>query len=189
VVDTLGKPAWRERLLAARARLTQDALDAAAVALARRVSGLSGTVCAYRPVGAEPGASLLLPALLDAGCRVLLPVVVRRRPLEWAEYTGPSCLEPAAFGLLEPSGPRLGSGAVLAADTVLVPALAVDRSGVRLGRGGGYYDRSLPGARGRLVAVLHDSELVDVLPREPHDVLMTATLTPSLGITAVRPAP
>lgn len=163
--------------------MSPDSLATAAVSLAGWVSTFGGTVCAYRPVGSEPGADLLLPALLDAGCRVLLPVVVRRQPLDWAVYDGPSCLAPAAYGLLEPVGPRLGPAAIATADTVLVPALAVDRSGVRLGRGGGYYDRSLPSARGRLMAVVYDTELVSTLPREPHDILMTATLTPTQGPT------
>jgi 5-formyltetrahydrofolate cyclo-ligase len=74
---------------------------------------------------------------------------------------------------------------------VLVPALAVDRRGVRLGRGGGFYDRSLsfcrPGAR--LVAVVRDSELVDELPGEPHDVPMTHALTPGGGLTRLAGMP
>ena len=63
---------------------------------------------------------------------------------------------------------------------ILVPALAVDRSGVRLGRGGGYYDRSLPlrAPGARLIAVVRDDELVAELPGEPHDVRMTHALTP-----------
>jgi 5-formyltetrahydrofolate cyclo-ligase len=66
-----------------------------------------------------------------------------------------------------------------------VPALAVDRRGVRLGRGGGYYDRSLPLAApgAALVAVVRDTELVPHLPSDPHDVPMTAALTPTAGLT------
>lgn len=154
---------------------------AEAAALAGHVAGLRGTVCAYRPMGAEPGGTEVLSALVAAGCRVLLPVVVRGRPLDWAVYTGPDQLVPAPFGLLEPVGPRLGSGAVGTASTVLVPALAVDGYGVRLGYGGGYYDRSLPLAApdADLLAMVRDDEVVPRLPREPHDVLMTGVLTPS----------
>lgn len=67
---------------------------------------------------------------------------------------------------------------------MLVPALAVDRSGVRLGRGGGFYDRSLPlcTPRARLVAVVRDDEVLDALPAEPHDVRMTHALTPVGGL-------
>lgn len=128
----------------------------------------------------------MLDALVAAGCRVLLPVVARRgSPLDWAMYTGADGLAAGPYGLLEPVGPRLGVVAVSAADIVLVPALAVDRRGVRLGRGAGYYDRSLvlaaPGAT--LIAVVRDAELVPCLPAAPHDVPMTAALTPSAGLT------
>jgi 5-formyltetrahydrofolate cyclo-ligase len=69
----------------------------------------------------------------------------------------------------------------------LVPALAVDRAGVRLGRGAGFYDRALPLAdpAARLIAVVRDDELVDALPAEPHDVPMTHALTPSSGLVTL----
>ena len=84
--------------------------------------------------------------------------------LAWAVDTGR--LAPGRFGLLEPVGPRLGPTAIGAADVVVVPALAVARDGVRLGRGGGYYDRALRYARpdAVLVALVFDDELVDELP-------------------------
>lgn len=183
----VGKPAWRARLLAARVALVPVVRDVEAAALASWVSTLRGTVCAYHPAGTEPGSPLMLSALVGAGCTVLLPVVVRGAGgvLDWARYTAPSELAPGAFGLMEPSGPRLGPGAVSTASTVLVPALAVDARGTRLGRGGGYYDRSLPLAAptARLIAVVRDDELVPRLPRDPHDVPMTAALTPTRGFT------
>src|SRR4029077_10013888 len=69
----------------------------------------------------------------------------------------------------------------------LWPALAVDGAGVRLGRGAGFYDRSLPLAAptARLVAVVRDDELVDRLPAEPHEVRMTHALTPNGGLVAL----
>ncbi|MGH3580223.1 MAG: 5-formyltetrahydrofolate cyclo-ligase, partial [Mycobacterium sp.] len=70
---------------------------------------------------------------------------------------------------------------------VLVPALAVDRRGNRLGRGAGFYDRALPLADpdARLIAVVRDDELLDEVPAEPHDVAMTHMLTPGLGVVAL----
>src|SRR5262249_52870762 len=70
-------------------------------------------------------------------------------------------------------------------------ALAVDRFGVRLGRGGGHYDRTLPlaGRGAELIAIVRDSELVAALPREPHDIPMTAALTPTAGFTPLPPQP
>lgn len=142
------------------------------------------TLCAYVPVGREPGSTELLDDLRDIGCRVLLPVVVGQEPLDWAEYEGPSSLEKADLGLLEPTGRRVGSGGIGQAQVVLVPALAVDRAGRRLGRGGGHYDRSLPlrAADAKLVAVVRDDEVVDELPGEEHDVPMSAVLTPKAGV-------
>jgi 5-formyltetrahydrofolate cyclo-ligase len=117
---------------------------------------------------------------------VLLPVIAPvAGPLDWAEYAGPETLTPGRLrGILEPSGVRLGVTAVEGADLVLLPALAVDHGGVRLGRGAGHYDRSLvfasPGTE--LVAVVRDSEFVDQLPVQPHDVPMTGALTPGQGL-------
>jgi 5-formyltetrahydrofolate cyclo-ligase len=164
---------------------------AEAAALAGAVTGVIGTsprtVCGYVPVGTEPGSTYLLDVLVNAGHRVLLPVVTRLAPLDWAEYHGVASLAPGPYRLREPAGDRLGEQAIGMAAVVLVPALAVDRGGVRLGRGAGHYDRSLPlaGPDTALVAVVRDAELVPELPAEPHDVRMTAVLTPNAGLIAL----
>ncbi|CAM2806845.1 5-formyltetrahydrofolate cyclo-ligase [Saccharomonospora xinjiangensis] len=184
------KAAWRKRVDAARAEITREQRDAEAAALARGLVELSAsTVCAYVPFGTEPGSAQLLDVLRSRGVRVLLPVVpTGHGPLDWAEYSDVSSLRPGRYAfLLEPAGPRLGPHAVAEADIVLVPALAVDRVGVRLGRGAGHYDRSLVLAsrRTRFVAVIRDTELVDRLPAEPHDVRMHAALTPGRGVVSL----
>jgi len=76
-------------------------------------------------------------------------------------------------------------------DLVLVPGLAFDPQGRRLGRGGGFYDRSLPlcAPGTRLVAVVRDDEVLDALPAEPHDVRMTHALTPGSGLIALAGRP
>jgi 5-formyltetrahydrofolate cyclo-ligase len=126
--------------------------------------------------------------LLRRTGRVLLPVARTTGggtplALKWGEYR-PGRLATARFGVLEPAGPWLPAKALSEANVVLVPALAVDRQGVRLGRGGGFYDRSLVNRNPqvRLVAVIRDQELVDELPCEPHDVRMTHALTPMAGL-------
>jgi len=168
-----------------------DVRASEATALARAVTGVVGTtprtVCGYVPVGTEPGSLDLLDVLVLAGHRVLLPVVTGRAPLDWAEYQGVASLVPGPHRLREPGGDRLGVRAIGLAGVVLVPALAVDRGGVRLGRGAGHYDRSLPlaGPNTALVAVVRDQELVPRLPAEPHDVRMTAALTPGNGLIAL----
>lgn len=187
------KHAWRTEILGQRAAVSADERAREAVALVTAVAGLGGCewVCAYVPVGTEPGSAAILDALRDTGARVLLPVTGTPGPLHWAEYTGRDSLRPARFGLLEPTGATLPSTAVSWAELVLVPALAVDRRGVRLGRGAGYYDRTLAAARpdARLVAVVRDSELVDRLPEEKHDLRMGWALTPGGGLQRLsRPA-
>lgn len=193
---TAVKPALRRRMLAARRAVTADVHEHEALALAHHLAelGTSGaTVCAYVPVGTEPGSVAMLDALLDRGARVLLPVVRtdgNGAPLAlmWGEYR-PGTLVAARFGLLEPAQPWLPAAALAEADPVVIPALAVDRRGARLGRGAGFYDRSLPlrEPHARLIAVVRDVEVVDELPSEPHDVPMSHALTPGHGAVALTP--
>lgn len=178
------KDSWRKRLVNAREAVSSEVRAAEAQALAEAMPAVgwpAATVCAYVPVGAEPGSIALLEALRAAGRRVLLPIVTGRAPLDWGVYFGPDSLVPGPYGLREPGGLRLGPGAVANADAVLVPALAVDRRGVRLGRGAGHYDRSLGMVTAPRIAIVREEEFVDQLPAEPHDVLMTAVLTPTSG--------
>jgi 5-formyltetrahydrofolate cyclo-ligase len=184
-VATEGKAALRQRLLAARRAVPDDVRAGEARSLADHVNtaiSSGGTVCAYVPVGAEPGSIAMLDVLLQRADRLLLPVT-RTTTLEWGEYR-PGHLVAARFGLLEPAAPWLPAETLAEAATVLVPALAVDRTGVRLGRGGGFYDRALAhrDPRARLIAVVRDEELLDALPHEPHDVPMTHALTPRRGL-------
>jgi 5-formyltetrahydrofolate cyclo-ligase len=127
-------------------------------------------VASYVPFGTEPG----VPPRLGW----LLPVLLPDGDLDWAAYDGrlTSGRPP------EPVGNRLGVDAIATCDLVLVPALLVDRRGVRLGKGGGSYDRALARATGLTVALLHDGELVEALPTEPHDVPVDAVVTPSGGL-------
>ncbi|OBF26083.1 5-formyltetrahydrofolate cyclo-ligase [Mycobacterium sp. ACS1612] len=185
------KSELRSEILKARRAVAPDLHNAEADALCAHMRSFitpSITVCAYVPVGSEPGSVDMLDSLLRHQVRVLLPVARHDAagvpvPLQWGEYR-PGALVAAQFGLQEPAEPWLDADAIGAATVVLVPALAVDRSGVRLGRGAGFYDRSLPlaAAAARLVAVVRDGELVDRLPAEPHDVRMTHALTPHGGL-------
>lgn len=183
----LGKAQWRARLTEGRAAVTAQQQVAEANALAEAVADLArGTVCCYVPFGVEPGSIALLDVLRDRGARVLLPLIpTERGPLDWAEYEGTSTLVPGWYkGILEPGGDRLGPEGVAQADRVLVPALGVDHRGVRLGRGAGYYDRSLAFASpaAELTAVIRDTEFVERLPAEDHDVRMSSVLTPGRGV-------
>jgi 5-formyltetrahydrofolate cyclo-ligase len=189
-VDDSAKWALRRRLVAARRAVPAAVREAEATALATALArtalaGTPGTVCAYWPVGGEPGSPELLDGLVHRSCRVLLPVVgAAEVALDWAQYTGAGSLRAGLLGLREPTGPRLGRAAIATAVLVLVPALAVDRHGIRLGRGGGHYDRTLPlAATGTpLVAIVRDDEVLASVPAQPHDVPVTAALTPGWGL-------
>ena len=187
--EHLSKAEWRSRITAERRSQVEEERLREAAQLTVAAARLPGEiVCAYVPFGTEPGSTALLDQLLDLGKRVLLPIVPELPgPLEWAVYEGLSSLGPGRLrGLLEPTGRRLGPDTLGTADLMLIPALAVDDEGVRLGRGAGYYDRSLafaaPGAA--LIAVVRDAELVRELPAESHDVRMTGVLTPEQGLAS-----
>ncbi|WP_335938113.1 5-formyltetrahydrofolate cyclo-ligase [Streptomyces sp. PTD5-9] len=183
------KALLRRELLTARRLLTGEDVENAASVLSRRALGLpelskARTVAAYVSVGSEPGTRVLLDALRARGVRVLLPVLLPDNDLDWAAYEGADRLARAGRGLLEPAGERLGREAVLAADAVLLPGLAVDARGMRLGRGGGSYDRVLArltaaGACPALVVLLYDEEVVERVPVEPHDHPVDVAVTPT----------
>lgn len=186
------KNRWRTALVSARRALPADERAARAAALAAAAVDVAATtggpVCAYLPIGSEPGSPELVAALHRAGHEVLLPVVpAEPGPLDWAAYTGPRSLGEGPLGLREPTGERLGPEAIARARLVLVPGLAVDRRGVRLGRGAGYYDRTLQLAAPDvpIIIVLNDEELVDRLPAEPHDRPVTGALLSGAGLVTL----
>lgn len=188
--DPPTKAQWRRRILAARRALEPRIRAERAVALTRGALALAadvdGPVCAYLPIGTEPWSAEGVQALRAAGHEVLLPVVpAQTGPLDWARFDG--ALQPGPIGLLEPVGPRLGPDAVRGSRLMFIPALAADRRGVRLGRGAGHYDHTLPLVERHvpLVVVLDDAELVAELPAEPHDHPVTAALLPVGGHTSL----
>lgn len=141
----------------------------------------AAVVACYVSVGTEPGTGRLLELLSGLGKRVLLPVFRADTALDWSAYSGEHALASAGRGLVEPVGPRLGADALASAEVVLAPALAVDHRGVRLGRGGGSYDRSLsrlqPGTW--VCALVYDDELLESLPADLHDRTVDAVVTPT----------
>jgi 5-formyltetrahydrofolate cyclo-ligase len=147
----------------------ERARDAIRDAVLRRVEQLGARcVAAYVPFRTEPGSVNLLASLAARGARVLVPITLPDRDLDWAEWSSNSV------------GPPLGTDAVAAAEVVLVPALAVAHDGARLGRGGGSYDRALarcrPGAP--VAALLFAGEFVQSLPSDAWDRPVSAVVTP-----------
>jgi 5-formyltetrahydrofolate cyclo-ligase len=187
---TARKKALRATLVAARRQLSETQRAAAGRALRDAVlaapqAQMAGTVAAYVSVASEPATRSLIFALWKRGSYVLLPILLAGGDLDWASYEGPDSLVPGPRGLLQPAEPPRGVTAVTSADLVIVPALAVDRRGNRLGRGGGSFDRALArvGSAVPTIALLYDGELLDDVPAAPHDQPVRAVARPGDGIT------
>jgi 5-formyltetrahydrofolate cyclo-ligase len=183
------KAVLRKELLAARVSMSVSDRQAAGRALrdtllALPETGMAGTIAAYLSVGTEPETAGLVFALWKRGSYVLLPVMLADKDLDWASYEGPDSLRPGPHGLLEPAESRRGTGAIRSADLIIVPALAADRSGNRLGRGGGCYDRALSrvGPAVPTIALLYDHELLDEVLAGPLDQRVRAVAQPTRGI-------
>jgi 5-formyltetrahydrofolate cyclo-ligase len=180
-------------ITARRARGTAEretAREAVGEVLAATLRGF-GIVAGYLPLPTEPFPVSVLDALVAAGSRVLVPVVTGAAPLDWCWY--PSPVRRSSLGIDEPLGRRLGPEAIARVDAVLVPALAVDGAGHRLGRGAGHYDRTLallaqavgPGPLPARIAVVYDEEVLDQLPSDALDQRVTGVVTPAGGLRAV----
>jgi 5-formyltetrahydrofolate cyclo-ligase len=184
------KRALRAQVLARRRGLTAEQRATAGhrlreAVLAAPETQMAGTVAAYVSVSTEPDTRGLIFALWKRGTYVLLPLLGNEGDLDWASYEGPESLAPGPRGLVEPTEPPRGVTAITSADLIIAPALAVDRRGVRLGRGGGSYDRALArvGPSVLTIALLYDGEFLDHVPGGPHDVAVRAAAVPGEGIS------
>jgi 5-formyltetrahydrofolate cyclo-ligase len=160
----------RTEYLGARRALTAEFIATARAEVRAQVLAgplpSTGTIAAYEPLRTEPGSLELNAALVERGFQVLVPRVLSNNDLDWVDWADPST--------------PLGASAIAAASLVLVPALAVTRTGIRLGRGGGSYDRALARVRPGVatVALVYDHELVDALPYDPWDRPVRAAVSP-----------
>lgn len=185
------KQSVRARVREQRAARTNEEVGRAGAALARRLADLWSdllreeptrppVVAAYLSTGSEPPTWPLVELLGERGLDVLVPIVTGDR-LDWAHYAGESATAANRLGIREPTGSRLGEQAVAGAGLVVVPGLAVDRAGHRLGRGGGYYDRALTHVTGHVprAVVLYDDEVLEAVPYAAHDQRVGVAVTPS----------
>ncbi|GAA1013989.1 5-formyltetrahydrofolate cyclo-ligase [Acrocarpospora pleiomorpha] len=191
---SLNKLKLRREILRERSRIDENSRRDRAQAIRETLLDqpwvqMAGLVAAYWSIGAEPATHGLIFALWKHGTTVILPVLRPDGDLDWAVYDGPDSLAPGPFGIMEPVDTRRGVDTIRTAALVIVPALAVDRStGTRLGRGGGSYDRALArvGPNVPTVALLHEGELIDGVPAEPHDrPVRYAALPSGLFVTGV----
>ena len=175
----------RSRIRAARIVRSEDERITSAHALVALVLELpevmtAATVALYMSMPTEPGTAPLLRALLDTDRRVLLPRV-SGESLTWTSVTRETRFAPGAYGIDEPISD--GHVSLSLADVIVVPALAVDLHGARLGQGGGFYDRALAQLNCRTIALVFDDEVIDVaagpgVPTEPHDCRVDIIITP-----------
>lgn len=169
----------RERDAAERARLSQAAVEhlwawLAPQIAARAAAGGEVTVATVLPMPTEPDTAGLRERLHAIGARVLVPVTAEGRRMDWAVWTPEVATARSAHAPVdEPVGPRLPTSVLENAVALVMPGLAVDASGMRLGQGGGYYDRALAGLPARLprVVLLFPDEVLPAgaVPTEPTD--------------------
>jgi 5-formyltetrahydrofolate cyclo-ligase len=138
----------------------------------------SKSVASYISYGDEPDTSQLNAALISAGKQLLLPRI-NGDQLDWVEWDGSASSLRANKKILEPIGEAMTE--CYAINVVIVPALRIDRSGYRLGQGGGYYDRALPQLAAWSIGLIHPDEISsEDLPREEWDQPLNAAATPDL---------
>jgi 5-formyltetrahydrofolate cyclo-ligase len=163
------KEALRKQVLAARAAMTPSERAAQAAAavdalLAHCPTAAGELVAVYASFGTEPATEGLRAALAGRGNRLLLPAVLADKDLSWVDE----------------SGVDRGVGAIGDCALVVLPGRAGDLSGHRLGRGAGCYDRALRRVPDHVprVLLLYRDELVERVPAEPHDALVTHLALP-----------
>ncbi|MET0821701.1 MAG: 5-formyltetrahydrofolate cyclo-ligase [Aeromicrobium sp.] len=178
------KARQRDELLALRRAQTPAQRSEAAEAIAQQVLAMplltrARRVACYLSTPTEPGTAPLIAALHDRGAEVIVPISLADHSLDWVLHDPAATLTTTSLGIPEPAGPRLGADALAACSLVVVPALAVDHAGHRLGRGAGYYDRALAQVSSPLCALVFTHELLPEVPHEPHDVPVQMAVTPS----------
>lgn len=180
------KSLLRAEIRAHRRTRSAHAVAAAGAAIAERVVGLLAgvdIVAAFASQPSEPDMRPVLAALHRAGCEIRLPQLGPGLTRSWARYVPGDALSEQAPGRPPaPLGPTLGEESLAEVDLVLAPALAIDRSGNRLGQGGGWYDRALAHKRPAVpvYAVVFAEDLTErTLPTQPHDRPVDGVITPA----------
>lgn len=179
------KAALRTRFRAVLRELARDQWESESIELCARLVGQSAwqnarSVMLFVPRSDEPNIRALLPAALNAGKLTALP----RFNSATTHYEAALVrdlekdLREGQFGILEPT-PACESVSLKRLDLVLVPGLAFDSHGHRLGRGKGFYDRLLAEVTGLTCGVAFEQQLVSSIPVEPHDVHLNCIITPS----------
>lgn len=174
----------REELLAHRRSMSAAERAEAAEAIAFHLFAMplintARRVACYLSMPSEPGTALLIAGLHERGVEVIVPISVADGTLDWVLHDPAAELTKTSLGIAEPAGIRLGPDALMSCSAIIVPALAIDHAGHRLGRGAGYYDRALQGVAAPLCGLVFTHELLPEVPHEVHDVPVQMAVTPS----------
>lgn len=179
------KRALRAQIRERRRIRTSTERDKASAAITQHLVDLASdlgaqSISAYLSLPDEPGTRDFVSWACGEDIRVLLPVSREDGLLDWATYDGGD-EELDILGLPTPATELLGPIAINDVDLIVIPAAAVDRTGMRMGWGRGYFDKTL-GSMEKcppVYAVIFDDELVDHVPRERHDQPVNGVVTPS----------
>ncbi|HWH25474.1 MAG TPA: 5-formyltetrahydrofolate cyclo-ligase [Pseudolysinimonas sp.] len=186
------KRALRAEIRARRSIRTQTQREQDAAGLTRHLAELvtrlhARTVTAYLSLPEEPPTRGFVAWAREEQIAVLVPVSREDGLLDWVRV-GAEAGSPESqdwLGMPTASGDHLGPDALADADLMLIPAAAIDREGMRMGWGRGYFDRTLDAAATRppAYAVIFDDELVETVPREAHDLPVDGVVTPTRIVT------
>ncbi len=184
------KRALRAELRERRQQRSAAALEEAAAGVREQLDRLVAdhgvrSMSCFLSTTTEPGTREFIAAAVARGIRVLLPVTRADGLLDWAVAEEEGDTAEGLFGLPEPVGEVLSPVAVNDVDLLVIPAAAVDRSGMRLGWGRGYFDKTI-GSMEKcppVYAVIFDSELLDEVPRDLHDQPVSGVVTPTRTLT------
>lgn len=174
----MDKKLLREKIRQEKRRLSQQELGEMSLAIVERVwaderVGTARTIMLYSPLADEVDVSPLLRRLYSEGRRVLLPKVVSDTEMTLHEYHGMESLRKGSFGIMEPVTPAIDSMEMPQIDVAIIPGMAFDGNGNRLGRGKGYYDRFLSRACVKYkIGVCFPFQKVESVPCEANDIRM-----------------
>lgn len=180
------KRALRADLRERRQQRSEAARTAAAAGVKSQLDALierhgARAVSCFLSTPTEPGTHSFIRDAVARGIRVLLPITRTDGLLDWAVADPDGDIADGLFGTPEPVGDVLSPLAVNDVDLLIIPAAAVDRTGMRLGWGRGYFDKTIGSMQNcpPVYAVIFDSELVDEVPRDVHDQPVTGVVTPT----------
>jgi 5-formyltetrahydrofolate cyclo-ligase len=184
------KRALRAELRERRQMMSQSARDAAADGIRIQLDALverlgARSISCFLSIPSEPGTREFVSGAVARGIRVLLPITRKDGLLDWIVATPDGDITEGMFGLPEPVGEVLGPIAVNDVDLLVIPAAAIDRRGMRLGWGRGFFDKTI-GSMERcppVYAVVFDSEVLDEVPSDRHDQPVTGVVTPTQTLT------